>query len=170
MKDMATATQKLTLKEFEEQYGRSERTYEFWYGEAVPKGMPTWVHGLLQQIIMSLLLETGFVAAASEVELRIEVGAHPKPDVVASRTKPSGRYPTSGLDVVVEILSEDDSYAQVQRNCRKYQEWGFGRIYLVDPSDRSVIEWRDGAQNPVASMAGIPVERIWQKLDLQHDE
>ncbi len=167
---MATATQNLTFEEFEKQFGHRERTYEFWYGEAIPKGMPTWVHGLLQQIISGLLLQAGFIAAAFEVELRIESGVRPKPDVIGSKTKLSGRYPSSGLDVVIEILSEDDKYAQVQKNCRKYQEWGFGQIYLVDPSDRSVLEWRDGAQNPVASMAGIPVERIWQKLDLQYEE
>ena len=51
---------------------------------------------------------------------------------------------------------------------RKYQDWGFGHIYLVDPSDRSVVEWRDGAQSPVATFAGIPAERIWRELDLQH--
>ena len=141
---MATAAQPLTFEKFEEQYGHRERTYEFWYGEAIPKGMPTWVHGLLQQIINGLLLEAGFVAAASEVELRIESGVRPKPDVIGSKTKSSGCYPTA--------------------------EWGFGRIYLVDPSDRSVVEWRDGAQHPVAFLAGIPVERIWQKLGLQYEE
>ena len=166
--NMATASHKLTYEEFAEKYSDLEATYEFWYGEAVRKGMPTWVHGLLQQIIMGLLHEAGFVAA-SEVELRIEADAHPKPDVIATKTKPSGRYPTAGLDVVIEILSEDDKYALVQRNCRKYQEWGFRNIYLVEPTDRSVVEWRDGAQIPVTTMAGVPVEEIWKRLDLQYE-
>lgn len=47
---MATATQKLTFLEFTELYGQSDTNYEFWYGEAIPKGMPTWIHGLLQKI------------------------------------------------------------------------------------------------------------------------
>ena len=48
--------------------------------------MPTWVHGLLQKIVMQLLEEAGFIAA-SKVELRIDLGDHPKPDVIAARSK-----------------------------------------------------------------------------------
>ncbi len=44
------------------------------------------MHGLLQKIVMQLLDSAGFTSA-SEVELRIDPGAHPMPDVIASRTK-----------------------------------------------------------------------------------
>ena len=167
---VTSVSPKLTLEEFHQQYAHCDQAYEFWYGEAVPKGMPTWIHGILQHIIMDLLRRAGYFPA-SEVELRIEAGARPRPDVVASRTKPklSKSYPTSGLEIVVEILSEDDSYFKVQTHCRKYQEWGFGHIYLVNPVDRLVVEWRDGAQTPTSSLAGVPVERIWEELDLQSD-
>ncbi len=168
---MATATQKLTYEQFREQYEQGDRTYEFWYGEAIPKGMPTWVHGLLQKIVMQLLEQSGFIAA-SEVELRIEPGgAHPKPDVIATKTKmPAGRYPTEALDVVVEIISEDDRYLVVREKCRKYQQWGFGAIFLVDPSDRSVSEWRDGALIPCNTFVGISTDRLWAELDEQYSE
>ena len=46
--DMATTTAKLTLEQFQERFGQCERAYEFWYGEAIAKSLPTWVHGLLQ--------------------------------------------------------------------------------------------------------------------------
>ncbi len=167
---MALVTRKLTLEEFEARYAHADRSYEFWYGEAVQKGMPTWVHGLLQKIIMQLLEQQGFIAA-SEVELRIEPGAHPRPDVIATRAKlPTGLYPTEALDVVVEIVSEDDRYPMAREKCRKYQAWGFGRIYLVDPRDRSVLEWRDGTEIPSSKLAGVPVEKIWQELGRQHSE
>ncbi len=166
---MAIATHKLTLEEFEAQYGQSDRSFEYWFGEAIPKGMATWVHGLLQKIVTALLDEQGFIAAP-EIELRIESDAYPKPDVVATRKIPTGRYPTQGLDVVVEIISEDDKYPFVREKCRKYHSWGFGRIYLVDPSDRSVTEWKDGALIPSPELAGIPVDRIWKALDSQHSD
>ncbi len=167
---MATAAQKLTFEEFQAQYEHRDEAYEFWYGEAIRKGMPTWVHGLLQKIIMQLLEEAGFISAA-EIELRIEAGAHPKPDVVATKKPPTGRYPTEGLDVVVEIISEDDAYSFVREKCRKYQTWGFQYIYLVDPSDRSVVEWKDGSGISCTRLAGdIPVERIWQELDAQYSD
>ena len=162
---MATVTQKLTFEEFQLQYGRGDRVYEFWYGEARPKGVPTWVHGLLQRIVLQLLTEAGF-ESAPEVELRIEFGAHPRPDVIATKTQAlTDAYPTQGLDVVVEIISEDDTFPNVREHCRKYQEWGFGKIYLVDPSDRSVSEWQAGATLPARDLTGIPVERIWKELD-----
>jgi Uma2 family endonuclease len=162
---MATATSSLTFEQFHEQFGRKDRAYEFWYGEAIPKGTPTWVHGLLQKIIMNLLVQAGFIAA-SEVELRIIPEAHPRPDVVATKSKPTEKYPTRGLEVVVEILSEDDSYSHLKDKCRKYQEWGFCQIYIVDPSDRSVAQWMDETFIPVSEFAGIEANRIWRELDL----
>jgi Uma2 family endonuclease len=59
---MPAPAEKLTFPEFRSKYERSERSYEYWYGEAVPKGMPTWMHGLLQGIIMQLLSEAGYLA------------------------------------------------------------------------------------------------------------
>lgn len=167
MNHMATTETKLTLAQFQEQFSRSERAYEFWYGEAVPKGMPTWVHGLLQIIIAELLKEAGFSAAA-EVELRIDPEAHPRPDLIASKSKARGAYPTQAANVVVEIVSDDESYSYLKEKCRKYQAWGFGRVFVVDPSDRSVAEWR-GALVETSELAGIPVTRIWNELDQQYD-
>lgn len=164
---MATATQKLTFEEFEAQYGQLDRTYEFWYGEAIPKGMPTWVHGLLQKIVMQLLEEAGYFTAP-EIELRIDPEARPRPDVVATKTKPRGKYPNQGLDVVVEIISEDDKLSIVREHCHKYHSWGCRRIYLVDPKDRSVVEWQDGSMISCPDLAGIPVGRIWTLLDAQY--
>jgi Uma2 family endonuclease len=160
---MATATSSLTFAQFEEQYGQSDRAYEFWYGEAIPKSRPTVIHGLLQQIVMELLKQAGYIPS-SEVDLRIDNQAHPRPDVIATRTKSLllETYPTKAWDVVVEILSEDESYPHLKDKCRKYAEWGFGRILAVDPSDRSVVEWKDGLFVPAVDLF---VERIWQELD-----
>ena len=116
---------------------------------------------------MRLLSESGFITA-SEVEFRIDPDAHPKPDVIATKNKvPSGPYPTEGVDVVVEIIS-DDEFAQVKRKCRKYQEWGCGLIYVVDPSDRSVSEWRDSVLIRRSDLAGLATDRIWAELDNQY--
>jgi Uma2 family endonuclease len=162
---MPATTTKLTVEQFQQEYGQQDRAYEFWYGEAIPKGMPTWVHGLLQTIIAQLLREAGLMAA-SEVELRIDPEAHPKPDVIASRTRrPTGPYPTEGVDVVVEIISEDDTVPRLREKCWKYQKWGCGHIYAVDPSDRSVSEFRDGNFTIAPYLDSVPVIRIWQELD-----
>ena len=163
---MATTASKLTLAQFEQQFGHTGRAYEFWYGEAIPKSMPTWVHGILQAIIMRLLDDAGFTAA-SEVELRIDPDAHPKPDLIASKTKPHGAYPTQAVDVAVEIVSEDEPFPHLKDKCRKYKAWGFAGVYVVDPSDRTVSEW-NGALVVTDNLAGIPAARIWQELDKRY--
>src|SRR5437868_13553247 len=100
---MAAITEKLTYSEFRSKYERGDRSFEYWKGEAVPKGMPTWIHGLLQAIIMQLLGEAGYIAA-SEVELRIVGDAHQKPDVIATSDSVVVPYPSMAVDVVVVIL------------------------------------------------------------------
>jgi Uma2 family endonuclease len=104
---MAAVADKLTFAEFQSKYAHGDRSYEYWYGEAVPKAMPTWVHGLLQGILAQLLNEAGY-SAGTEVELRIDADACPKPDVIATSQEVEEPYPTKAVDVVVEILSKDD--------------------------------------------------------------
>jgi len=163
---MATTASKLTLAQFEQQFCHSDRAYEFWFGEAIPKCMPTWVHGLLQAIIMRLLEDAGF-NAASEVELRIDPDAHPRPDVIASRSRLHGDYPTQAAELVVEIVSEDEPFPHLKDKCRKYKAWGFAGVYVVDPSDRTVSEW-NGALVVTDNLAGIPAARIWHDLDQRY--
>ena len=164
---MATIGQRLTPEQFEAQYGAGNKTHEYWYGEAVPKGMPTWVHGLLQAIIAQLLKEAGFIAGL-EVELRIDPEARPRPDVVATKTKPRGKYVTEGLDVVVEIISEDDRATVIREHCQKYEEWECKQIYLVYPEERRVVRWQSGSETVTSELAGVPVQRIWAELDAQY--
>lgn len=161
----APAAGNMTFAEFERQYG-DDSGYEFWFGKAVERSSPTWVHGLLQKILMRLLDDAGFISA-SEIEMRVIEDAHPKPDVVATANKVMGRYPTTGLFVGIEIISENDSLSHMKDKSRYYQEWGFQHIYLVDPPDESVTEYRDGALTPVSELVGIPVARIWEELNKQ---
>ena len=161
---MAVATPTLTYEEFVSQYG--DKTHEYWYGEAIPKGMPTIVHGLLQKLIMRLLDDEGLLSM-SEVELRVDLRARPRPDVIAFSRLPREEYPTLGPPIVVEIISEDDKVPVIREHCQKYELWGCEQIYLVDPSDRSVVRWDRGSQIVCSELAGIPVGRIWSELDKQ---
>ncbi len=165
---MVTITPTLTLVDFQLQDSQSDQSFEYWYGEAISKGMPTWIHGLLQKIIMKLLDESGF-KSGSEIELRIDPKARPKPDVIATAGPIELPYPTKALDVVVEILSEDDKILYLFAKCRAYQNWGFKHIYLIDPNDRAVLEWVDGALILRDALVSIPAHRIWSALDEQID-
>ncbi len=109
---MVTATTPLTFEEFQEQYGNLDNRYEFWFGEAVPRGveagskaMPTVVHGLTQKILMKLLDQAGYVSA-SEVELRIVPEAHSLPHVIATRRPMLLDYPREGIEIEHFLIEE----------------------------------------------------------------
>jgi Uma2 family endonuclease len=161
---MPAVGEKLTFPEFRSKYERSESSYEYWYGEAVPKGMPTWMHGLLQGIIMQVLSEAGYLAG-SEVELRIVPDAHPKPDVIATKGEIEDPYPTKAVDVVVEILSSDDPMPYVLEKCGAYRTWGFEYIYVLNPESRDLFRWVGTALEISDMLVSIPATRIWQQLD-----
>ncbi len=161
---MATVAHQLTLEEFEEKYAKSDVAYEYWCGRAIPKSLPTWIHGLLQIIIGELLASAGLLPA-SEVELRIVSQARPKPDVIATRGLIDETYPTKAVDVVIEILSADDSMSYLIEKCRAYREWGFAEIYLVDPLSRLVFRWTGQALEISDTFATIPTAKIWERLD-----
>jgi hypothetical protein len=59
---MAAMAGNLTLAEFETRYGKGDQAFEYWRGQAIPKGMPTWIHGIIQRIVMELLTEAGYNA------------------------------------------------------------------------------------------------------------
>jgi Uma2 family endonuclease len=161
---MAAVAGKLTFAEFQSQYDHGDRSYEYWYGQAMPKGMPTWVHGLLQAFVTELLTQAGYIAG-SEVELRIVPDAHPKPDVIATTGDVEEPYPTKAVDVVVEILSDDDPMPYVLEKCQAYKTWGFEYIYVVNPESRQVFRWIGTALEVSDALTSIPATRIWERLD-----
>jgi Uma2 family endonuclease len=161
---MLAVAEKLTFSEFQAKFEKNERAYEYWRGRAVPKGIPTWVHGILQRIVMELLTEAGY-EAGSEVELRIVPDARPKPDVIATKGEVENPYPTSAVDVVVEILSPDDAMAYVIEKCRAYQDWGFPGIYVVDPQSRLLFRWTGSALEISELLTSVPSALIWERLD-----
>ena len=161
---MATALNTLTVSQFDAQYSQAKPYYEFWRGEAIQKSMPNWIHGLLQRILMQLLCDAGF-EAASEVKLKIDINLQLVPDVIATKGPIQEPYPTAPVDIVVEILSDDDSMSRVLAKCRAYQQWGFREIYVIDPGPRLTFRWSEHRLEQVDSIAGQPAVQIWTALD-----
>jgi len=161
---MVTTAGPLTIVEFEEKYAHSERAYEYWHGEAIRKAMPTWIHAFLQLWIGKLLFEAGY-KAGSEVDLRIDPDAIPRPDIIATRGKMEHPYPTKAVEVVVEILSPDDRMSYLLEKCRSYEAWGFEYIYIVDSDSRRVFRWTARGLETVEQLVSIPVAQIWSALD-----
>jgi Uma2 family endonuclease len=156
----------MTLEQFDSQYARQKPYFEYWFGAAIQKTMPTWVHRLLQKIVMRLLDDAGYESAA-ELKLKISTEFQPLPDV--SAVLPGqivGPYPTQPVEVVVEILSPGDQLSDVVSKCGFYAGLGIKRIYILDAQARTVSLWNAHAGlQPASHLASVPVAKIWSELD-----
>ena len=168
---MATGTQLLTLEEFRLRYADEKPYFEYWFGEAIQKAVPTTLHGVLQQILCFLLRAAGY-RTGSEVELRIDPNWQPKPDVLASLSRLEHPYPTKPVELVVEILSPTDAMSLVHNKCQNYQRIGFQQIFVLDPESRKGWEWSQETQNleristlRLTNDKDIALAEVWQELD-----
>jgi Uma2 family endonuclease len=90
---VATASKQLTLEEFRAQFEGRKPHFEYWFGEPVQKSMPTWLHSVLQGVLVEFLKRAGY-KSGSELELRIDPDWQPVPDVTglsASLIQPNGQ-------------------------------------------------------------------------------
>lgn len=156
--------QKLSVEEYERKLQNSDIAYEYWYGEAIPKAMPNWIHSFLQIWIGYLLWQAGYLPG-SEVDLRIDPDVIPRPDLIATRGPIENPYPTKAVEVVVEILSPGDDMSYLLDKFRSFHRWGFSMIYLVDPQSRIAYQWTERALEEAETLAGIDVSLIWRELD-----
>lgn len=54
-----STTDRLSVEEFRTRYAEEKPYHEYWFGEAVQKSAPTWLHGLLQLIVCEFLTRAG---------------------------------------------------------------------------------------------------------------
>ena len=132
---MAAAPDYLSLKQFEQLYQGEKPHYEYWFGEAIQKSMPTSLHGLVQLVLGMLLLQGGW-EAASEVRLKVSDVAQPVPDLMASATCLQFPYPDKPFDLCIEILSPSDVLRDVFGQAAYYLDRKIGSVWIVDPERR----------------------------------
>lgn len=167
---MATAATPISLEEFHARFA-NEGGYEYWFGEVVKKSVPTWLHAILQALLVEIFYEQGYFAG-SELDLRISPEFQPRPDVAASLNLESHGYPTKPIDIVAEILSPDDPAGKVLEKCRHYKELGIVQIYVFDPIERWAAEWNAAKQEleriselRLTNGSTVRVESIFARFD-----
>jgi len=165
---MAAATTLLTLDEYHRCYA-TENGYEYWFGEAVRKSVPTLLHSILQIILGEFLYRMGYVSA-SELDLRIDPNWEPRPDVCAMLT-PQHPYPTRPVAVVAEILSPDDPMSKVFEKCRRYKHIGIGQVFVFDPEAHVGWEWSSATENlerihilELGNGSKMDLAEVWNEL------
>ena len=75
---MVTTTH-LSLEEFHRLYDGVKPNHEYWYGEAIPKAMPTLLHSVVQAVLIGILARRGW-RALPELTLKMSSDAEPVPD------------------------------------------------------------------------------------------
>jgi Uma2 family endonuclease len=161
----------LTLEDYHALYG-NEHGFEYWFGEAVKKGLPTTLHGIMQGILVALFKVAGY-KTASEVDLRIDPDWEPRPDVLVSPAPIQRPYPTSAAALtVIEVLSPDDAMPRVFQKARNYVRVGIKSLFIVDPEGRDAWEWSLETDNTERIQAirlpdgfALPVSTLWEELD-----
>jgi Uma2 family endonuclease len=133
---MAAQPSPLSLEEFHRLYDGAKPAYEYWYGSAIGKSTPTFLHGFVQYVIMTLLEKAGW-NPAPEVRLKVSRDAEPVPDVIAVRGKVKGLCATTAPDLCVEILSPGDTLAKALEKANRYIQWGTKCVWIIDPEKRT---------------------------------
>ena len=144
---MAARSLPLSREDFHKLYDGAKPAYEYWYGTAVQKPMPTALHGIIQAILMLLLERAGW-NAASEVRLKVVPEVEPVPDVIAVRGKMKGRYPVEAPPLCIEILSPQDKLRKALEKARTYLSWGTEAVWIIDPGQRTAWNLKQGTAEP----------------------
>lgn len=154
----------ITAIEYDRLYAH-EAGWEYWFGQARRKPVPTELHGVLQLILGHLLRLAGY-RASSETELRVIPDWYPRPDVLGVFGRPLERYPTRPIDVAFEIWSEGED---AEEKCRLYAQIGIPQIFYFFAEKQESYLW-NGAQLVLVedvvlgNGSMIQGERIWEEL------
>lgn len=165
-------TTPITFEEFERRYAGSGQAVEYWHGEVVEKSVPTWLHSVLQAVLVEALRRAGY-KTGPEVDLRLSREFAPRPDVIAGRQSIETRYPTepSQVEIVVEVLSPDDKMLDVLAKCKEYLALGIQQVYVADPESETAWIWnRDRGQLDrtetwaLTNGVSIALSDVWREM------
>jgi Uma2 family endonuclease len=169
---MAAATHFLSVREFEALYGDRKPYYEYWYGEVHQKSMPTYLHGILQAVLILLLVRRGYVPAA-EVRLNLSELAHPIPDLIAHPTALKAAYPTAPFELAIEIMSPTDELSRTVNKAAHYLDWKIQHVWIIDPEARIAYQMSADHPQPIVAavltagpgLAPIALDELWREVD-----
>jgi Uma2 family endonuclease len=126
---------------------------EYIDGRLHSKAMPTKRHALVQWLLVNLLRRQG-VEALSEVTVRISDTKFLVPDVIAA-PQIEDPYPTTPVQLCVEILSPEDRLGATLAKCEDYHAWGVPFCWVVDPLKKTAWEYHTGCDPVPVPSDGI---------------
>jgi Uma2 family endonuclease len=130
---------------------------EYVRGEIVERSMPNYPHGKMQirlGVKFEQLRESHHLFTCSETRMRLAPDLYRIPDIaVFAGAEPDEQVPSRPPLVVIEIISPDDRYSEVQEKLAEYRQWGVPHIWVVDPDRRTLATYEAGALLPATSLA-----------------
>lgn len=165
----AVEERKLSLEAFHCRYSGEKPYFEYWDGEAIQKSSPTRLHSLIREILVRLLGAMGY-DSGQEITLKLDPAYEPIPDVIAAEGQIGDPYPTEPFEIVIEILSPEDSFSRVLRKCRLYETWGIRQVIVVDPKARLIWLFENCSPRETNTIAKrgecvILAQELWAEVD-----
>jgi Uma2 family endonuclease len=160
---------RLSLDAFHARFDSEKPHFEYWDGEAVQKSTSTRLHSLIQKILVKLLDGLGY-DSGQEITLKLDPAYEPVPDVIAAEGRIGDPYPTEPFEVVIEILSPEDSFSRVLRKCRLYEAWGIRQVLAIDPKARLIWSFENGSPRETDVIArrgerAVTAGELWEEVD-----
>ena len=135
---------------------------EFVDGEIRQRNVGEWEHARMLSLLAGWCGKNEArwnILGASGVRLRVSASRVRIPDLVLLRSGPQPDVLFEAPLLIIEILSPDDTYTDLQERCRDYNNLGVKTVWIVDPKTRSGrmclgAEWKETARLEVP---GTPI-------------
>jgi len=158
---MATAVQGISEKDWLTLQG--DKGLEYINGKLVERPMTTELHGSWAMAIGLYLYSKGFFAIP-ETLVRLPDGNEFRPDVlVKTPDAPKEKYLTRPPAMVFEVLSESNTWSEMQTKFKAYEKWGVIVSLVVDPETQEWWRYRDGVFYPLTDLT---LDMYETRLDL----
>jgi Uma2 family endonuclease len=134
---MASATQ-IPVSEYLDTTFRPDR--EYIDGEVRERNVGKWEHARIQWLLAHWFgshESTWNVIGSTEQRVRVSSTRIRVPNLVVLRPGPQPDVLTQPPLLVIEILSPDDSYSDLQERCQDYMQMGVTTVWIIDPKTRS---------------------------------
>ncbi len=121
-----------------------ETTYrpdcEYIDGEVQERNVGKWMHARVQWLLAGWFGKHEAewnVIGSTEQRMQVSPTRIRIPDLVVLRPSEQPDVLTAPPLLVIEILSPDDTYTQLQERCQDYLAMGVETVWIIDPNTRS---------------------------------
>jgi Uma2 family endonuclease len=166
---MASTTQ-IPVSEYLDTIYHPDREYVD--GEVRERNVGKWEHARVQWLLAGWFGSHELawnVIGSTEQRVRVSPTRMRIPDLVVLRPGPQPDVLADPPLLVIEILSPDDSYSDLQERCQDYWQMGVKTVWIVDPKTRSgrMCSGSDWVAAERLEVAGTPIHVDLQELFAQ---